>query len=618
MIGRVLGGRYEILEAVDSGGMAYIYKALCRKTKNIVAVKVLKEELSTDAESIKRFKKEAQAVFALEHENIIKVSDIGFDNGTYYMVMEYVSGCTLKSLIEESGTIPETEAILFGMQICSALAAAHRRGIIHRDIKPQNILLEHGEIVKVTDFGIAKSLSAAQEEEKEVVGSVYYVSPEQARGEIVDARSDIYSLGIMLYEMVTGQLPYKGDQTVSVALKHINEKITAPDRINPNISKSINNIILKATSKNKRDRYRSMDAFREDLISALVDTSGDFVDVPREPEMNVETSGKKNKNKLWKSIVLFGIIALMAGIVIAVLNLIQNANAQAIHLPDFRGKTVSEASAALSDMGLTAELEFQQSSTAVNGTVITQLPVAGSGVLKGSIVRLVVSNGPVGLEMPDVSGLSLGEASEMIESMGLKIGAISYDQTSDMPKDTVISQEPGANSILTGDIPVTLVVSAQTEKDAVPMPLLIGQNVEQAVTRLYGMGFTNCFVYEEENAQPEATVFDQSPAENVPTSLDDAVMLYISQYKQKDYHAVFYSTVDVPEKDMTIKVVLVSEQSGTTIDYVVSVSQATSIGPYNITLDIPSLSGGVKTVKVFVNDTEANSSEWEFIKRDAE
>ena len=218
MIGRLLNGRYAIIENVDTGGMAYIYKAVCKKTNRIVAVKILKEDFSDNPEYVSRFKKEAEAAFSLEHPNIVHVTDIGCDHGTYYMVMEYVEGCSLKSLIEEKGCLQEAEAIEYTSQICDALEAAHSEGIIHRDIKPQNILLTPEGQAKITDFGIATSVSSMEPKKSQVLGSVYYISPEQARGEKMDHRTDIYSLGVVFYEMLTGKLPHTGNKSVAVAL----------------------------------------------------------------------------------------------------------------------------------------------------------------------------------------------------------------------------------------------------------------------------------------------------------------------------------------------------------------------------------------------------------------
>ncbi len=614
MIGRVLGGRYEILEDIDSGGMACVYKALCRKTNHIVAVKVLKNKFAENADYVKRFKKEAQAAFSLEHENIVHVNDVGCDEGVYYMVMEHMDGSTLKALIDKQGRLEEKDTILYAIQICSALSAAHKKGIIHRDIKPQNILLNKEQTAKVTDFGIAKSLTAPNEQETEVIGSVYYVSPEQARGDNVDARSDIYSMGIMLYEMLTGELPYKGDQTVSVALKHINEKITAPEKINPLISKSINNIVLKATSKNKKDRYRSMDAMKEDLVRALVNKNGEYIDLPYEPQV-VETPIPK-KFKLWKMIILFVIIAFITAAALVIVSLINGANVQTITLPDFSGKPVSDVTEILENLQLNSKLEFEQSETVVVGKVISQTPIAGSSVVKGSSVTLIIANGPMGLSMPNVTGLSLEEAKDLIKSMGLSIENISYEYSDDMPPDTVISQTPEADSKVNADNTINLVVSTDSDGTDIPMPYVFGLMLDQAITKLSDAGFINCFVFEPlESDLNEGTVIDQNPAEGIATSYNDEIDLWISPFKQKEYHAQMNASVNIAEKDSKIKIVLQTTYNNVPVNFVVKTDQAASGGTYSVDFDIPSVDGGRKTVKIYVNNVEVYSGEWEFVKR---
>lgn len=616
MIGRVLGGRYEILEAIDSGGMAYVYKAHCRKTNNDVAVKILKEKFSDSTDYVKRFKKEAEAAFSLEHENIVKVSDIGCEDGIYYMVMEHIAGYTLKSLIEKKGAVPEREAILFAVQICSALSAAHKRGIIHRDIKPHNILLDEDHTAKVTDFGIAKSLSTSQDDEKEVIGSVYYVSPEQARGDNVDARSDIYSLGIVLYEMLTAELPYTGDQTISVALKHINEKITAPIEKNPALSKSINNIVLKATSKNKKDRYRSMEAFKEDLVRALVDTGGDFVDLPEVYKRNDPPA--VNKHKWWKIGVFIVIAAILVAAGMTVVSLLNNSNSQKLSMPDFSGQDVDTATQTLNGMGLKAQINFEYSEAVQEGNVISQTPVSGSMVTRGSSVTLTISNGPSALMMPNLTGLSLQEATETIENMGLILDNVTYEFQSAISKDIVLSQMPEIDSDVYAGNSVNLVVSTDTEESDVPMLMVTDMPVDQAVSSLNKSGFSNVIVFESPSDKPEGTVYEQSPAQGIPTSYSKEIDLWISQYKQKDYYALFTAQVDIPENDSKIRIVLVTAQNDVNINYVVGSKEEPFSGSVPIELELTSVSGGTKTVKVFVNNEESISEEVRFVKRVSE
>jgi beta-lactam-binding protein with PASTA domain/tRNA A-37 threonylcarbamoyl transferase component Bud32 len=535
MIGCTLGGRYTVVEMVDSGGMAYIYKALCKKTGKFVAVKVLKEKFSTSHEYVNRFKKEAASAFSLEHDGIVHVMDIGCDDGVYYMVMEFIEGRTLKSIIEAEGKIDEKRAIGYAIQICNALSAAHKKGIIHRDIKPQNILIDADDRAKVTDFGIAKSLSARHENEEQVIGSVYYISPEQAWGESVDARTDIYSLGIMLYEMTTGELPYVGDQTVSVALKHINEQITEPIQKNPALSQSINKIILKATSKSKRDRYRNMDAFRDDLVRALVDPSGEFVELPnhRAP-LTAGLLVSAQKLKVWKVCVLAALIlglGVAAGFTISAINA---AAQRATTVPDTTGLDMSTATDILRNAGLMVSSEFESSETIAMGVVISQTPQGGAQVQRGETVTLRVSSGPSDLLMPDVYDMTLEEAQAALGEMGLVVESVTYEDVLDVAPGHVIAQSPESGTVVSAGDAVSLVVAGETVPSAL-MPSLTGRLLSQAIPLLYDSGFTTCYVYEQESELPEGTVTAQSPEQGIMTPFNNEVSLWVSAYKDKTY-----------------------------------------------------------------------------------
>ena len=616
MTGRTLGGRYEILEAIDEGCMAYVYRALCHKSNKNVAVKVLKDKFSNSAEYINRFKKEAEAAFSLEHENIVHVSDIGCDDGTYYIVMDLVEGKTLKTIINEDKILPESESILYAIQICSALSAAHKKGIIHRDIKPHNILVDKEKNAKITDFGIAKSLSATHEEEKEVIGSVYYVSPEQARGDNVDARTDIYSLGIMLYEMLTGELPYTGDQTVSVALKHINEQITAPIRKNPALSQSINNIILKATCKNRKDRYRSMEALREDLVRALVDPSGDFIDLPAGIYIGEGPSqASLSKHKLWKICVLVALIAGLVGAVVVGISLFQNDSSQKITVPDFADQGIDAATQTLTSLGLNASIAYDMSEKIPAGHIITQVPQASSLLNSGDTVTLTISSGPPSLLMPNLTGMSAEEAQELIEQMNLKIDSVTYELRNDMQPGLVISHIPEVESDVAAGDAVSLVVSTDVLQDQTAMPMVMDIQIDQAVTLLNENGFTNCFVYESDSELAEGTVIDQSPAQGIPTRFGDEVNLWVSRYLQKNYYGIFFGQIEIKDKESKVKIVLNSVQNGVNINYVVTETLASQTGKLPISQQIQCQTGGAKTVKVYVNNVEVLSKEVEFVRR---
>lgn len=284
--GIVLGKRYEVLSKVGAGGMADVYKGKDRMLNRFVAIKVLKKEYKEDENFVRKFRSEAQAAAGLMHPNIVNVYDVGEDRGLYYMVMELVEGITLKEYIEKKGRLSHKEVISIAIQMCTGLGVAHAADIIHRDIKPQNIIISKDGKVKVTDFGIAKA-TTSNTVSSNAMGSVHYTSPEQARGGFSDQRSDIYSVGITLFEMVTGQVPFDGDSTVSVAIKHLQEEIMSPSELVPDIPYSLEQIILKCTQKNSERRYRNTDELIQDMKRSLVDPDGNFVAIP--PQRNANT-----------------------------------------------------------------------------------------------------------------------------------------------------------------------------------------------------------------------------------------------------------------------------------------------------------------------------------------
>ncbi|MDD5018501.1 MAG: protein kinase, partial [Eubacteriales bacterium] len=556
MIGKLLGGRYEIIEMIDTGGMAYVYKANCKKTNTFVAVKILKEKFTSIPEYVNRFKKEAQAVFSFDHENVVHVTDLGFDEGVYYMVMEYIDGPSLKTLIDEKTRIDEKEAVQYAIQICSALAAAHRKGIIHRDIKPQNILLCGDGKIKITDFGIAKSVSKEEDNEKQVLGSIYYISPEQAKGEKVDTRTDIYSLGIVLYEMLTGELPYTGDKTISVALKHINEQMTPPAEKNGRLSSSINAIILKAASKSKKDRYQSMIELKNDLVRALVDPEGSFVTLPA----TLITTGTKRavfekRNKIWKVCVLIGLAAVVISAIVAGANAF-SAGSQAVVVPDSVGMTEVSAEDLLIGIGLAVDKTYETSETAEKGIVLSQSPGAGSQALVNSVIILTVSSGPADQVMPNVVNKTQEEAESVIQSLGLVLEGIEYEYSESVAAGCVISQIPEAETTISENNPVTLVISSAEAEGSIVMPQVAGMLLDQAISILSEAGLNQCFIYQDESDQEEGLVLNQSPGQGIQTTYTTEIDLWISQYTDNEYIGNVKKNIEISEKGSKIRVAL--------------------------------------------------------------
>ena len=600
MIGTVLGGRYEITENIDSGGMAYVYKAICKKTQNIVAVKVLKQKFADSTEYVNRFKKEAQAAFSLDHQHIVKVTDVGFDEGVYYLVMEYIEGPSLKAVIEAGKGLSEKQSIDYAIQICSALAAAHKKGIVHRDIKPQNILIDKDGLVKITDFGIAKSISSADESDNKVIGSVYYISPEQAKGDRVDGRSDIYSLGIVLYEMLTGTLPFIGEKTVSVALKHINEQITPPADRNESVSKSANNIVLKATGKTKRSRYRNMNEFKEDLMRALVEKDGAFVDI----NLSITTIAKpKNtrKNKIWKISILVALAAVVAVAAIFGADIFSPDEQEMMTVPDLVGQTSAMAAQVLREQGFEIEITEEESNTVPEGVIISQTPEHGVQVPENETVYLFVSGGPGDLVMPDVYGLSVVEAVVLIEDMELVIEEFIYEESEEVLPDIVLAQVPDAGeTVVPGDV-VNLIVSTEIIQTAAVMPEVDDMPLDQAVSMLTDSGFVNIFVYQEENDAEPGSVISQSPEQGTQVPYDSDIDLWISQYIDRTYFARLIKQIEIPEIESKVRIVAEELAAGVKVNFVMLEPEADA-GQFLIDLPIACQYGGIKTIKVYINN----------------
>lgn len=612
MIGTVLGSRYEIIEKIDAGGMAYVFKALCKKTNDYVAIKILREKFADSQEYVNRFKKEAQAAFALDHENIVNVADVGYDQGVYYMVMEFVDGPTLKTLIEEKQIIDERQAIEYAIQLCGAMSAAHKKGIVHRDIKPHNVLIDNDQ-AKVTDFGIAKSIAAKDEDENQAIGSVYYISPEQAKGDKVDGRSDIYSLGIVLYEMVTGQLPYDGDKTIAIALKHINEQITSPKRINESLSDSINNIILKATSKDKKDRYRNMKEFQNDLVQALVNKDGEFVDisVPRsssKPE-------KSFKNQIWKVAILMVLASIIIGVIVLSVDAFQLKKESMLSVPDSLGEALPDAVKTIRSTGLGVELTYENSETVEEGRVLKQSPEPGSEITKDDMVNLTISQGPVDLQMPDVRGMSELEAKDIIEQMGLHIDEIVYEQREDVVPDNVLMTIPEADNVITDEDVVTLVISQEIQPNTISIPELKERPIEKAISLLADVELFNCFVYEEENELDEGIVIRQSIEVGSQVPLDSELDLTVSKYKRKGYVYNFREQIEIPEKESKVRIVVRDKVADTEINFITYELNDADAGILLIEKEIECISGGIKQLVIYINGIETDSYDIELTER---
>lgn len=521
--GKLLGNRYEMIEKVGNGGMATVYKAMDKILKRYVAVKILRDEFTTDEEFIRRFEAEAQSAARLAHANIVSVYDVGREGNLYYIVMELIQGKTLKEIIvEERGPLPWKWSVNVAIQIASALEMAHRNNIIHRDIKPHNIIITEDGVAKVTDFGIAKAVSNSTITAfGTTIGSVHYFSPEHARGGFTDVKSDIYSLGVVMYEMMTGKVPFDADTPVSIALKHMQEEPTEPIRKNPHIPVAINKIIIKAMQKDTTLRYQTATEMLMDLKRALKNPTGDFVEQtaydPTARTQKIDTDmyrnareerNKKKKEGKFKSFIkkhkklsiFIGLILLFAlslGGTILALNL---TNPPEVAMPKVVGLSKEEAQKAIEDAKLVFEIEKEEYNKEVpEGLVISQNPTymeKYNNVKEGSTVSVVISKGQEKTIVPKVVGMKEEEAIKTLEEAKLKVEVI--EETSQkIEEGIVISQEIEPETEAFAGDTIKIHVSIGTGIKKVNMINVVGKTEQEAKTALEDIGLKVNISYAE-------------------------------------------------------------------------------------------------------------------------
>ena len=538
--GKLLGNRYEIIEKIGNGGMATVYKATDKVLKRYVAVKILRDEFTTDEEFIKRFEAEAQSAARLTHANIVSIFDVGVDENLYYIVMELIQGKTLKEIIiEERGPLPWKWSVNVAIQIASALEVAHRNNIIHRDIKPHNIIITEDGIAKVTDFGIAKAVSNSTITAfGTTIGSVHYFSPEHARGGFTDAKSDLYSLGVVMYEMVTGKVPFDADTPVSVALKHMQEEPVEPIELNPNLPVAVNKIIMKALQKDTTLRYQSATEILSDLRKALKNPDGEFVEelsydaTAKTQKINTDIYGniqdsenRKSRNakkegkfktfvKTHKGLSIFlGLIILFIVSLGGTLGILSITNPPEVNMPKVVGMSKEEAQKAIEDAKLVFEVEKEEYDKEVpEGHVISQDPAymeKYNKVKQGSTVKVVISKGQEKTVVPNVKGKEREEAIKLIEEAKLKAEVI--EETSKTVKQGyVVSQEIEPDTeALAGDT-IKIHVSIGTGIKQVTVVNVVGQSEADAKKTLEDLGLKVNIAYEEDTNKDSGIVLKQS------------------------------------------------------------------------------------------------------------
>mgnify|MGYP000436923169 FL=1 len=553
-IGKMLDDRYEILELIGSGGMANVYKARCHRLNRLVAIKILKSDLADNADFRRRFHDESQAVAQLSHANIVSVYDVSTNPDREYIVMELIDGITLKQYMERRGRMDWRESLHFITQIMRGLSHAHSRGIIHRDIKPQNIMVLRDGSVKVADFGIACLANQGQTLTQEALGSVHYISPEQARGDRIDARSDIYSAGVVLYEMLTGRLPFEGDSAVSVAIQHLSSVPLAPRDIDPSIPEPLELICMKAMNSDPNKRYASADAMIEDLEKFRRDPSVDMDYIRQEltapaadteptmplPTAQVASAVKKHTGELRrereeeeepprrdkKSIaIIAGIFAAAVLLVVLLFKLILGdfgpaGSNKSYPVPDIRGKTVEEAQEmeGVKDIFL---IEVQGTRTTEEyqpGQVVEQDPAAGRTRKSNLVIQVYVAAEPEKVPMKDLVGMEYRQARVLLTDMGLDLKITTETVSSDKyGADAVIETVPAADEPLVAGQTVILRVS--TGPETVTVPSFAGQDIANAVQNAQDLGLTvGEITYDAFSFAPQGQVIEQSikPTSEVP------------------------------------------------------------------------------------------------------
>ncbi|WP_305303989.1 Stk1 family PASTA domain-containing Ser/Thr kinase [Romboutsia ilealis] len=516
----VLGNRYEIIKKIGDGGMAFVYKAKDILLNRIVAVKVLRPEFVDDDEFLGKFKREAEAVASLSHPNIVNVYDVGEDGKVHYIVMEYIDGQNLKEIIKNEGTLDEYTALDITKQIAMALSAAHKKGIIHRDIKPHNILISNeGRVVKVADFGIAKAVSnSTMTNIGSIIGSVHYFSPEQAKGKFVSNNADLYSLGIVLYEMIIGKVPFRGDSPISIALQHINDEIEFTSEEKVNIPQSVRTIIKKLTEKSSVDRYQTAeeviedieyieknidldfikeydnyvtknidmkelnkqiniekDRYDEEVVYDDEDNDNDDYYEEEKPKYKKKQKNKKSPNKSRKrlKIALAGLILILVTQVFIVAKFFLRGfgnNDGQITTPNLYNLTLDEAQKSLDKLNLNirVNIEDEYSNEVEKGKIISQQPMSGSILQEGDVVTLVLSKGPMNGNIPNVVGLTLGEAGNILKENKLSLGSnIKYEYSDIYSSGLIISQDPKSGSKNNQEWGIVNVVVSKGQKEEV-------------------------------------------------------------------------------------------------------------------------------------------------------
>lgn len=621
----VLAGRYELIEKIGDGGMAIVYKAKDRLLKRFIAVKILKPEFVQDIKFVENFRKESHAAASLSHPNIVSIYDVGQEGNINYIVMELVSGKTLNELIKEEAPMDYRKAADIAKQVAAGLSAAHKKGIVHRDVKPHNILMTEDGIAKITDFGIAKAVTnttIVDSGKDNVMGSVHYFSPEQAKGANVDEKSDIYSLGIVLYEMLTGKVPFDGDNPVTIALMQINEPVTPPSVFNHNVPPGLERIVMKAVEKQPKNRFDSADEMIDalDKMEVVNRVVGDSIydgaeelneaydnydnydtysfgreELNKEAGRNKKSKGKGSKNKKKIAIIAAAVIVALAALV-GIGFATGLFDKKDIEVPDFRGMTIEEAEDKAEDLGIEVKIgKYEFSTEYEQDQIMDQDPNHGEMVAKGDTVTVDISKGGERGVIPNLIGKSEEDAKKMIEDYGFELGTVK-EKESHEEKGTVIEQDPSAGSEGKQGDTINITISDGSGKEMGEVPYVLGMSEDEARAAIEEAGFKVGDVSEGvssayDNGQVMWQEYDAGTSIEKGTAID--IRISGGQTSTK--------TIEVPlsqaKNDTTTLTIVVTDESGNVIwrDKVPNVDSSDKYSNYPVNV----IGKGHCTVKVY-------------------
>lgn len=641
--GKILGNRYEIIEKIGNGGMATVYKSKDRVLNRYVAVKILRDEFTTDEEFIKRFRIEAQSAASLTHPNIVSIFDVGNEGNLYYIVMELIKGKTLKEIItEENGPLPWKWSLNVVTQIASALETAHKNNIVHRDIKPHNIIITEDGIAKVTDFGIAKAVSNSTITAfGTTIGSVHYFSPEHARGGFTDAKSDLYSLGVVMYEMLTGKVPFDADTPVSVALKHMQEKPVEPKELNENIPQVVNDIIMKAMQKDINLRYQSATEMVKDLNTALKNLDENFVHIGNnvgaatqristqeiaEAERRAneqKNKGKEKKTNKFKELIkkhkvasaILGAIFLFFIAFGATMGIVELANPNEVQIPDLVNKTEDEAEQILKDLKLKLVVKSEEYNENIEkGKIISQDPPYQENytIKEHSEISIVISKGTEKVDVPNVVGKRREEAEKELKEVGL-VPEIIEENDEKVEAGIVLSQDPEDGENVNKGSTVKLVVSKGSAIVKVEVPSLVGKNEQEAKALLVEAGLKANIINDEDESKNDGVVLRQSKEAGTQVQEGTTITITVNKIAQAK-EATF--TIDVKkitggyDKDETGN--NVGGNKSKTVDVIITVNGKEAYRQSNVdknsTITAKVSGKGSQTVVVTLKDDKGENS----------